>query len=172
MPIETHLHYDPIWSLVVVFGVNLALPLVLALGFLIAGSRRDGDDRSAYRGLARWAVIAAVVMQLFAVGYHARLWTGTSESGTVTQHESIVESRSPRCELTLQTAYGSVEAAVPLGHCRDLPPGTSLPIITVASSTLFAQVGEGATASALLTFGLFPLMILLVAGAVVHFASQ
>ncbi|MEM9455938.1 MAG: hypothetical protein AAGF11_17290 [Myxococcota bacterium] len=172
MPIETHLHHAPLWSLVVVFGVNLALPLLLALGFVITGLRRDGDDRGAYLGLARWAVITAVVMQLLAVGYHARLWIGTSEDGTVTQHESIVDSRYPRCELTLQTAHGSLEIAVPQGHCRDLSPGTRVPIITVARSTTLAQVGQSATAHALLTLGLIPLMIVMVAAGVVRLTSR
>lgn len=171
MPIETHLHYDPFWSLVVVFGVNLALPLLLAFVFVTAGLRRAGE-RGAYLGLARWTVIACMIMQLLSVGYHARLFTGTSEQGTVTQQEAIVGGRYPQCELTLETAHGSLEIAVPLGHCSNLSAGTHVPIITVASSTTFAQVGERATANAGLTLGLGPLMLLLVAGLVVRFASR
>ena len=38
--------------------------------------------------------------------------------------------------------------------------GASVPIITVAGSTMFAQVGERATANAGLTLGFGPLMLL------------
>ncbi len=163
MPIEAHLHHDPFWSMVVVFGVDLALPLLLALAFVLAGLRREGDARGAYLGLARWSVIVCVVLQLLCAGYHARLLLGTSAEGTVTQREEVVQSRYPKCELTLQSSQGELALTVPQGHCRALEPGTTVPIITVASSTMFAQVGEVATAHAGLTLGAVPLLILLVA---------
>jgi hypothetical protein len=173
MPIETHLHYDPLWSMVVVFGVNLALPLLMALGFVITGLRREGDERGAYLGLARWTVIVCVLMQLLCASYHARLFAGTAEVGTVAKKEEIASSRYPQCELTLQTAHGELELDVPLGSCRNaLEPGTRVPIITVAGSTMFAQAGERATANAGLTLGLVPLMLLVVVGLVVRFASR
>lgn len=172
MPIETHLHHDALWSMVVVFGVDLVLPLLFALVFVLAALRRDGDDRRAFLGLARWSVIIAVFLQLLSVGYHARLIAGTSDSGTVTEREEVLGGKSPHCALTLDTTHGSLEISVPQGHCNDLSPGTRVPLITVANSTTFAQVGERPTASALLTFGLLPLLVLMVAGLVVRGTSR
>ncbi|MCX4240629.1 hypothetical protein [Paraliomyxa miuraensis] len=169
---QTHLHHDPLWSMVVVFGVNLALPLILALAFAIAGARRGGDQRGAYLQLARWSVVVCVVMQLLCVGYHARRLLGSAEQGTVTQKEEVVESRYPKCELTLQSAQGELELTVPQGDCRGLEPGTTVPIITVSGTTTFAQVGEAATAHAGLTLGLGPLMILLIAWLLVRGPSR
>lgn len=160
MPIETHLHHDPFWSMVVVFGVNLALPLLLALGLAIAGLRRSADDRGAYFGLARWTIIVCVLMQLLCASYYARLFAGTAEVGTVTQKEEIASSRYPQCELTLDTAHGPLELDVHQGSCGSLSIGASVPIITVAGSTMLAQAGERATANAGLTLGLVPLMLL------------
>ncbi len=160
MPIETHLHHDPLWSMVVVFGVNLALPLLLALGFVIRGLRGEDDGRMAYFGLAQWTIIVCMLMQLLCASFHARLFAGTAEVGTVTQKEEIASSRYPQCELTLQTAHGELEIDVPLGSCRNLSMGTSVPIITVAGSTMFAQVGERATVNVGLTLGVVPLMLL------------
>jgi hypothetical protein len=162
MPIEAHLHYDPFWSMVVVFGVDLALPLLLALGFVIGGQRSEGDERGAYFWLARWTIVACVIMQLLCASYHARLFAGTAEVGTVTQKEEIASSRYPQCELTLQTAHGELELDVPQGSCRNLSMGASVPIITVAGSTMFAQVGERATANAGLVLGIGPLMLLVI----------
>ena len=160
MTIETNLHHDPFWSMVVVFGVNLALPLALALALALAGARREGDQRGAYFRLARWSLIVCVILQLLAVGYLARLVLGTPEQGSVVQKEEIASSRYPQCELTLETPHGQLEIDVPLGHCHNLSMGTSVPIITVAGSTMLAQVGERATANAGLTLGLGPLMLL------------
>jgi hypothetical protein len=159
MPIEAHLHHDPFWSMVVVFGVNLALPLLLALGFVVTGLRREAGERGAYLGLARWTIIVCVIMQLLCASYHARLFAGTVEVGTVTQKEEIVSSRYPQCELTLQTAYGELELDVHQGSCRNLSMGASVPIIMVTGSTMFAQAGERATANAGLTLGVVPLML-------------
>ncbi len=160
-PIETHMHHDPFWSLVVVFGVNLALPLLFALCLVIRGLRGEGDDRSAYLGLARWTMIVCVILQLLCASYTARLFAGTSEVGTVTQKEEIIGSRNSYCALTLQTAQGELDLHVPLGSCN-LERGTRVPVITIAGSTMFAQAGERATAHGGLTLGLIPLMLLAV----------
>lgn len=173
MPIEAHLHHDPFWSMVVVFGVDLALPLLLALVLVITGLRREGDERGAYLGLARWSVIACLLMQLLSVGYHARLFAGTAEQGTVTQQEAFPNAKQPHCDLTLETAHGSLEVAVEHGRCRELPVGTSVPVVTVASSTMFAQVGERATVHvASLLLGAFLLALLLIAWMLVRSASR
>lgn len=160
MSIETNLHHDPFWSIVVVFGVNLALPLTLALALVIAGARRERDQRGAYFQLARWSLIMCVILQVLAVGYLARLVVGTPERGSVVQKEEIASSRYPQCELTLETSHGQLEIDVPQAYCHKLSMGTSVPIITVAGSTMLAQVGERATANAGLTLGLGPLMLL------------
>ena len=173
MPIEAHLHHDPLVSLILVFGVNLALPLGLALGFAIAGRRRIGDERGAYFGLARWAVLACLVVQVPSVGYLARLFVGTSETGTVTQRALFPNAKQPHCDLTVRTAHGSVEAAVAHGSCLDLAVGSRVPMVTVTSSTLFAQIGQRATVHVGATLlGMLALALLIVAGMVVRSVSR
>lgn len=147
--------------MVVVFGVNLALPLLLALGLVIRGRRGEDDERRAYFALARLTIIVYVFMQLLCVGYHARLIAGTAEVGTVTHKEEFSGDRNSYCRLTLRTAQGELELDVRQGYCHGAPElGAGVPVIMVAGSTMFAQVGERVTAHAGLTFGLGPLMLL------------
>jgi len=159
-PIEMNLHHDPLGSMLVVFGVDLALPVLMAVAFAIVGRRRSGDERRAYYALAKCALGVCLMMQLLCASYHARWIAGTAETGTVARTEEIASSRYPQCELTLQTTHGELEVDVSLASCRSLRAGTSVPIITVGGSTWFAQVGERATAHVGLTFGLIPLMLL------------
>lgn len=165
--IETHL-YPGFWlSLLMVYGLNLALPLLIAGGFAIA-ALKSATQRGAYFGLARWTLAILVVMQVFAVGFHARLFAGDVERASVIEKNRITRGKYPKCELRLRLAAGEMEGAVHQAECPRLPAGATVPVVTVGGSTWFAQIGERPMAHVGLMFGLVPLMFLGVAGAVVR----
>lgn len=87
-PIETRFHHDPIFSMVMVFGVNLALPLLMALGFKLRGLRSEVDRETCF-SIAKGALVVCVFMQVLSASYHARLFAGTTEMATVTRMEIV-----------------------------------------------------------------------------------
>lgn len=142
--------------------LRVALPLLMALSFVIRGLRGEGDDRETYFGLAKAAMIICVFMQLLCASYHARLFAGTKEMGVVTHKDDVVTSKLSSCKLTLQTIHGDLKLSTHIAACDGWPElGASVPIITIAESTIFAQLGERVTACALLNFGLVPIMFLM-----------
>ncbi len=170
MPTETHLYHGPLVSLLMVYGLNLVLPLACAIGFLVTGLRRP-NDRRAYLSLGAWTLALIAVMQVLAGGFHARLIAGEVERATVLTRERTTRGKYPKCELRLRLKAGEIEGAVHQGECPRLPPGSSVPVVTIGGSTWFAQIGERPMAHVGLMFGLIPLMFLGVAFLMVRGSS-